>query len=236
MTRGAPQSPLTKARPRPLALDLFCGAGGASAGLHRAGFDVVGVDIKPQPRYPFPFVQADALNCPFDLHDFDLIWASPPCQFATAAAARLRQAGNIYPNFIAAVRTLLAGHPVTVIENVPPAVKLGPLRPDLRLNGWMFPELRVIRERVFELSFFTLAPPSEKPRDLMRRGYVTVAGHGVPSYARARGLTWTAKDCRDAMGIEWMSRAELAQAVPPAYAEFIARAALPHLQARRGAA
>lgn len=77
-----------------MALDLFCGAGGASMGLHRAGFDVVGVDIVPQPHYPFEFMQKDALTFNGLCHDFDFIWASPPCQAFSSMSNRYRSKGH----------------------------------------------------------------------------------------------------------------------------------------------
>lgn len=207
---------------RPKALDLFCGAGGASMGLHRAGFDVTGVDIKPQPRYPFRFIQADALKPPVKLADFDFIWASPVCKlFTDGAAARVRK-GAKYPNQIAAVRALLSGQRATCIENVMKA----PIRGDVVLHGHMF-GLRVIRRRKFELSFphFALTPPL--PRGLLREGFVCLAGNGTPSGVRKMGLPhYTVQQCREAIDIDWMSRDELSQAIPPAYGEYIGRAAL----------
>lgn len=217
---------------RPRALDLFCGAGGAAMGLHEAGFDVVGVDIRPQPRYPFAFIQGDALAPPVRLDDFDLIWASPPCQaFTNGAAARMAK-GAVYHDLIEPTRVLLASHPFTVIENVMRA----PIRPDLVLHGHMFPELRVIRRRKFELSFNELALVPPLPRGLLRRGYVTVTGNGTPSGVRKMGLpNVLAHDWRAAMGIDWMTKAELAQAIPPAYSKFIGDWAMKHLMARAAA-
>lgn len=195
-------------------------------GLHRAGFDVVGIDIRPQPRYPFRLIQADALRPPVRLDDFDLIWASPHCQ--PYSLARNMRATHPKPEQIDDVRALLkSARAMTVIENVPRS----PLRPDLRLDGWMFPELRVIRERVFELNFLMLAPPISRPRGLLGRGYISVIGSGTPPYMLARGIRYGVADCRRAMGIDWMSRWELSQAVPPAYSEFIGRAALAQLAA-----
>lgn len=116
---------------------------------------------------------------------------------------------------------MLAGHPLTVIENVPGA----PIRPDLKLNGWMFPELRVIRERWFELSFWCMAPSNDRPSGLLHQGYLSVAGTGIQQWMCDRGYRFNADDARAAMDTPWMTRKELSQAIPPAYGEFIGRAA-----------
>lgn len=206
---------------RPQALDLFCGAGGASMGLHRAGFDVTGVDIKPQPRYPFRFVQGDALRPPFDLSQFDFIWASPPCQATSIGAKRWHKE---WPQLIPAMRALLFGQPLTAIENNERA----PMRRDLILEGPMF-GLKTFRRRMFELTFLILAPQSRGvtgPR--IDPAMVTCAGHGGHG-SNAIGK-W-----REAMGIDWMSKAEMAQAIPPAYSEFVGRAALAQISANRSA-
>ena len=140
---------------RPRALDLFCCAGGAGMGLHRAGFDVVGVDIAPRPRYPFRFVMADALTFPLD--GFDFIWASPPCQFATA----MRHAPNAkgpdgHPNLSPAVRARLqSARTLWCIENVEEAK--GHLRNPVTLCGSMFglgaQGCQLRRHRLFETNF-----------------------------------------------------------------------------------
>jgi DNA (cytosine-5)-methyltransferase 1 len=115
-------------------------------GLHRAGFDVTGVDIRPQPRYPFRFVRGDALAPPVRLGDFDLIWASPPCQ-AYVRSGTIAKDGR-HPDLIESVRSMLcAGGVPWIIENVPGA----PLRADLVLCGTMF-GLGVRRHRWFEAS------------------------------------------------------------------------------------
>lgn len=225
-TAGAAQ----KSAHRPLALDLFCGAGGASMGLYRAGFDVIGVDIKPQPRYPFRFVQGDALRPPFCLARFDLIWASPVCKrWTDGAAARMAHGGFEYPNQIAAIREILEayGGPF-VIENVMKA----PIRGDIILHGHMFPELRVIRRRKFEVSWRDLHLTPTLPRGLLREGYFCVVGNGTPKGVREMGLPdYTADQTRAAMGTPWMTKAEVCQAIPPAYAEFIGKAALRYIGA-----
>ena len=122
-------------------------------GLHRAGFDVVGIDIKPQPRYPFTFVRGDALCPPFRLSDFDLIWASPPCQGYSRTRHLPWLKEKKRPLLIPAVREMLRGHPCTIIENVEGA----PLRVDADLWGGMF-GLSFRRRRWFEASFAIMAP------------------------------------------------------------------------------
>lgn len=212
------------------ALDLYCKAGGASMGLHQAGFEVVGVDIEPQPRYPFKFHQADALTFPLGewLGDFDFIWASPVCKRWTDGATTRMANGNFeYPNQIEPTRRRLKEWGgLWAIENVIKA----PIRADLILHGHMF-DLKVIRRRKFELSWdaFTLVPPL--PRGLLREGFVCAVGNGTPTGVREMGLEhYTVDRVRKAMGIDWMTRDELSQAIPPAYGEFIGRAAIDALE------
>lgn len=220
------------------ALDLFCGGGGASMGLYRAGFEVTGVDIEPQPHYPFRFIRADALMPPLRIDDFDLIWASPPCQ----ASSILRQLpwlkDKAYPQLIPQTRELLmrSGRPY-VIENVPGAPMAG-----FTLCGRNF-GLPCFRHRVFETSFFAFSPPHAKHRETIGRGRVlNDRGKGSLNASSARG-SWGKggvitvaghqfKKCdgQRALGIDWMTRAEMAQAIPPAYAEFIGLAARRYLE------
>ena len=145
-------------------LDLFCGAGGAGMGYSRAGFDVVGVDINPQPHYPFEFHQADALEYLADhWREFDVIHASPPCQAYSMASTQWRKSGKQYPDLIKPTRTALQKTGKSyVIENVVGAPLINPTI----LNGSFF-GMRVRRTRLFETSFpipFTLMPKEENPR------------------------------------------------------------------------
>jgi DNA (cytosine-5)-methyltransferase 1 len=220
---------------RPRALDLFCCAGGASMGLHRAGFDVTGVDISPQPHYPFRFIQADALTYPLD--GFDFIWASPPCQAHSQMSVRYVGKGGTRderPDLIPATRARLDGR-LFAIENVNGARRS--LKSPIRLTGEMF-GLGVHRPRWFETSFYLLAPkaPPKQPNP--------IAVYGERMDGRR---LWTRKDGSElraprsieepsqAMGIDWMEWRELKEAIPPAYAEYIGRAAIAHIQQARAA-
>ena len=132
---------------KPRLLDLFCGAGGCSVGYAREGFEVVGVDINPQPHYPFEFHQADALTYP--LEGFDCYHASPPCQDSSRASIQWRKAGKVYHQDIPATRKrLIASGKPWVMENVVGAPLLNPVL----LNGAMF-QMKIRRNRLFETSF-----------------------------------------------------------------------------------
>lgn len=212
----------------PRLLDLFCGAGGAAMGYHRAGFEVVGVDIKPQPHYPFQFEQRDAIAVLAALDEyqstFDAIHASPPCQDHIRGGTHPRGATGW---MLGATRELLekTGLP-WVIENVPGA----PMRADYRLCGCLF-GLRLRRVRWFETSWagFRLTPPCHH----IERYVPSVVGHGTPSWTRAKlGYDPPKAELDACMGIDWMTRAELSQAVPPAYTTYIGRQLLEHLNAR----
>jgi len=201
-----------------MALDLFCGAGGVSMGLHQAGFDVVGIDIKPQPNYPFPFVQADALVPPVDLTRFDMIWASPPCQAYSMIAKNTASHPNA-PDLVGRTRELLRrSRKPYVIENVAGA----PLEFPFMLCGASFGlgvgGLDLNRHRYFESSEVILAPPCQHQPGKT----IGVYGNGTNSWHREKhGRNFNVAEFREAMGINWMTRAELSQAIPPAYSKFI---------------
>lgn len=202
-------------------LDIFCGAGGAAMGLHRAGHEVIGVDINSQPNYPFEFIQADALT--FDLDGYDAYWASPPCQAYTWASSKARNRGKFYLDLIPKIREhLLETSKPFIIENVISA----PIRKDLLLCGTMF-GLNIIRHRHFEIEGLSIPQPlhpKHKPPIIIqtknntlakRSQYCCVAGCG------GDGCSFKYEDWKKAMNINWMTKKELIQAVPPAYAQYI---------------
>lgn len=193
-------------------------------GLARAGFDVVGVDIDPQPHYPFEFHQADALTFPLD--GFDLIWASPPCQ-AYTRCQRIRD--RKHPDLIGSIRERLrlTGKP-WCIENVVGAPLINPIK----LCGAMF-GLRTYRHRLFECSFPIEAPPHpEHIAPLRKMGRPVRDGEFIHVVGNFSGVQLA----RDAMGITTkMPRDKLREAIPPVYAEYIARAALEHISRDKAA-
>ncbi|MFD1776675.1 DNA cytosine methyltransferase [Paenibacillus rhizophilus] len=198
------------------ALDLYCCGGGAGRGLHQAGFEVTGVDINPQKRYPFKFIQSDVMQLSIDfLREFDFIWASPPCQAYTLAGTQWRREGKEYPDLIEATRAMLIESGVPwVIENVPEA----PLKNPVVLCGAMF-GLKTYRHRLFESSF-KIEQPEHPPhvakstkmgRPPKEGEFMQIVGHfsGVPQ-------------AREIMGLPGLNQYELAQAIPPAYSKYIA--------------
>lgn len=194
-------------------LDLYCAAGGASMGYHLAGFEVVGVDIEPQPKYPFEFVQADALEISLD--GFDAYHASPPCQAFTMAGRQWRKEGREYLDLIEPTRKKLieTGRPY-VIENVPGS----PLIDPVVLNGAFF-GLRVRRVRWFECSFnvpFQLLPDDASASFLMGRP----VREGIDAITPV-GHFSNVKYAQQEMEIDWMGQKELSQAIPPAYTKYI---------------
>jgi DNA (cytosine-5)-methyltransferase 1 len=195
-------------------------------GLHQAWpeAEITGVDVAPQPHYPFRFVQADALS--FPLEGYDFIWASPPCQHYSAGRRAQRLAGdNPHPDLIAAVRARLQAQPAPwVMENVEGA----PLHSGILLCGEMF-GLRVLRHRQFESSRMLLAPPHIRHRGTLLEGtYVGVysgkwlAGGQQGVKGRIPLDSHHVSTWREVMGIDWMTGQELQEAIPPAYSRYIA--------------
>lgn len=199
----------------PKCLDLCCCAGGASMGYHRAGFEVVGVDIEPQPDYPFKFIQADALDYLLDNYqDYDFIHVSPPCQ---AYSVTKNMHDNEYPDLVGLFRYFLnlTDKPY-VMENVPGS----PLINYISLDGTMF-DLRVIRKRYFESNL-----PLVQPGKGIKKGYTSKRGKGYSTFDNAYYITvagnnFRYSDAKVAMDIDWMPRKSLKQAIPPIYTHFV---------------
>ena len=216
---------------KPRLLDLFCKAGGAGMGYHQAGFEVVGVDIEPQPRYPFAFIQADVMSLDRRfLGFFDAIHASPPCQSYSPLGALSPH--KTYPDLLEPTRAKLedAGLP-WVIENVmtAPLIK----ERSIVLCGGMF-GLRTYRHRRFESSAPLVAPAhpkhviltatKQRKQRWAEGWHVSITGD-VGTYVGP-----------EAMGIDWMSGDELSEAIPPAYTRVIGEQLLAHIKAQRIAA
>lgn len=230
-------------------LDLFCGAGGAAMGYYQAGFtDIVGVDIEPQKRYPFELVRADAfrylenLILSGEIEAFDFIHASPKCQRDSQMSRRWNKQ---HPDQITPIRQLLikSGRPY-IIENVPNAQLVNPIV----LCGTMFNlqtrysnQLR--RHRLFESSLpivcnlkcnhnngsaIGVHGGGQHP-DRRRPVTIGVYGNSGGSSKRDNLVGFSTQDRRDAMGINWMSRDELSQAIPPAYTKWIGEQILSQL-------
>lgn len=203
---------------RPRLLDLFCCQGGAARGYHDAGFEVVGVDVEPQPRYPYEFHQADALEYLAEHgHEFDVWHASPPCRDWTSLANVVGFTGTAH--LLADTRRAFTSHPARrpwVIENVPGAQ----MRVDLMLCGGMF-ALRTYRHRWFEFSDPMFPPQLPHPR------------HRIPTDDHKRRTGWNAgmhttvtgnvtlDIASQALGIDWMDTDGLPQAIPPAYTRIV---------------
>lgn len=222
---------------RPRLLDLFCGAGGAARGYHDAGFEVVGVDIKRQPNYPYEFICEDATKFldsfwhPYPvwkISDFDAIHASPPCQSFTAYRRKGHGVGVDYPDLIAKVREDLedTGLPY-VIENVPGA----PLDNPVQLCGSSF-GLDVRRHRLFESNVPMMVPPCDHSwqtprfpgatnREPLSRSTVEIGVWRIPLDVQH----W-------AMGIDWMTLEELSEAIPPVYTAHVGSYLMAAVQAR----
>lgn len=234
---------------RPKLLDAFCGAGGCSVGYHRAGFDVTGVDINPQKNYPYEFHQGDALEFIREHgHEFDVIHASPPCQAHTAL--RTMHNARTHADLVPETRALLqrTGLPY-VIENVPGArIENGVILCGT-MFGLGFEDAELRRHRLFESNVMLLSPTCRHGgRGQVvgvygghlrnRKRTIGVYGEGCLDSLRKidRGVPdFDVIEGRRAMGIDWMTLAELCQAIPPAYTEYLGRQIRLYLDRREAA-
>ncbi len=197
------------------ALDLFCCAGGATRGLQLAGYHVTGVDIRPQPHYCGDrFIQGDAMTV--DLNGYDLIWASPPCQLWSELTPMDRRRNHA--DLIAPIRERLCAQTApAIIENVEMAARQ--LRSPVMLCGTMF-GMNIWRHRFFEFincdPFFLLPPCNHDGHPIL------ISGHGSRMIDGKRNPRVPLPIKSREIGIDWMNREEMSEAIPPAYSQFLA--------------
>ncbi|MFG3346932.1 DNA methylase [Streptomyces sp. NPDC048018] len=228
---------------RPLLLDLFCCAGGAAMGYHRAGFDVVGVDIRPRPHYPFAFIQADALEhlatliASREIQRYAFVHSSPPCQAKCTLSVgtnRSKGWGGTHVDLVAPTRDLLDASGLPYVIEQPNG--RAEIRKDISLCGEMF-SLGVLRHRNFELGRWTAARPAHPKHRGRVRGWRHGEYHDGPyvaPYGNGGGKP-TVPELQNAMGITWTDvREELTEAIPPAFSQWLGVAFLD--QARLGVA
>lgn len=226
-------------------LDLFCKAGGAAKGYFDAGFDVVGVDIAPQPNYPYKFIQMDAIEFlkNSDLSEFDAIHASPPCQKHSKCQllAKARNAGNygMHEDYISDVRILLneIGKPY-IIENVEGSPLINPIC----LYGSQFENLYTQRKRLFESNIPLISPEKKMQRHktptagngIGEDGWISICGSGGVRGLNSKQIVlyWGFA----LGGIDWMTRDELAEAIPPKYTEFLGKQLISYIKENCSAA
>ena len=202
-------------------LDLFCGAGGASAGYAAAGFEVHGVDLKHGKRYPYTYVRTDVLDVLRDknyLDQFDVIHASPPCQ-THSITQHLRNAQgkttsklDLIPETRAAL--IESGKPY-IIENVPGSPLINPIQ----LCGSSF-GLKVRRHRLFESNMALVGSICDHKLQGRPIGVYGSLNDEIPKGGKTAA---TIDEARNAMGISWAIWTELVEAIPPAYTKYLGR-------------
>jgi DNA (cytosine-5)-methyltransferase 1 len=210
-------------------LDLFCGAGGASTGYHRAGFEVTGIDVKHGKRYPFKYLRLDVRELqPSDLAEYDLIHASPPCQtHSITRNLRIAQGNSTSKlDLLEPTRKLLeaSGKPY-IIENVPGAPLINPVQ----LCGSSF-KLKVRRHRHFESNMKlvgSICNHKEQGKPVGVYGAMNDTAQGLDKttgkYVIGGSTAKTIEEAREAMGIDWMIWGELVEAIPPVYTEYLGK-------------
>lgn len=203
-------------------LDLFCGGGGASMGYHRAGYEVVGVDLKPGKRYPFTYLRQDVLTLDVSfLQQFDLIHASPPCQtFSITKNLRIAQGKQSDKlDLVEPVRALLiaSGKPY-IIENVPGAPLINPIT----VCGSAF-GLKVRRHRIFESNVALRGTQCDHKAQGRPIGVYGSLRDEIPGGGKTAN---SIEEAREAMGIDWLIWTELVEAIPPHYTEYLGRQVL----------